>query len=301
MADVAATLAAWSSTTNSNSPSGTTAVSTGLDDNLRELQGVIVRGLSHKGSDIASATTTDLGAVEGIAHDITGVTTITAFGTVRAGIWKMLKYEGALTLTHNATSLILLPGANRTTANGDTQIVMSEGSGNWREYAYFTAADTVALLAATQTFTNKTLTAPTLTSPVINTAVTGSAVATQANMETGTATDLVVTPGRQHFHPGAAKAWGTFEGPTNRASFPAGATSTAPGLGVYVVTHGRTFSSVYYAVVLTILDSTGNALPVKLKAQTTTTFTVQVYDPVDSGDIGTNYDSFLHYVCYGDL
>jgi hypothetical protein len=136
-ADVASTLATWSSTDASNSPSGSTSVSTNLDDNLRALQGVVVRGLSHKGADIASAATTDLGAIEGLAHDITGSATITSYGTVRAGIWKILKYEGAAVLTHNATSLILLGGANRTTANGDTQVVISEGSGNWREIAYF--------------------------------------------------------------------------------------------------------------------------------------------------------------------
>jgi hypothetical protein len=140
MADVASTLAGWSSTTSSNSPSGSTSIATGLDDNLRELQGVVVRGLSHKGADIASATTTDIGAVEGLAHDITGTTTITGLGTVRAGIWKLLKFEGALTLTHNATSLILPGGDNITTADGDMAIMFSEGSGNWRCYAYFKAA-----------------------------------------------------------------------------------------------------------------------------------------------------------------
>lgn len=133
MADVASTLAAWSSTTNSNSPAGTATVGTGVDDNLREIQGVIVRGLSHKGSDIASAATTDLGAVEGLMHDITGTTTITSFGTVRAGILKVVKFEGALTLTHNATSLILKYGQNHLTADGDVFVFISEGSGNWRE------------------------------------------------------------------------------------------------------------------------------------------------------------------------
>lgn len=140
MADVAATLAAWSSTTNSNSPAGTATVGAGMDDNVREVQGVVVRGLSHKGSDIASATTTDLGAVEGLFHDITGTTTITGFGTVRAGIWKVIKFEGALTLTHNATSLILPGGINITTADGDEAVLHSEGSGNWRCASYFRAA-----------------------------------------------------------------------------------------------------------------------------------------------------------------
>lgn len=169
MADVAATLAAWSSTTASNSPAGTATVGSGVDDNLRELQGVVVRGLSHKGSDIASAATTDIGAVEGLMHDITGTTTITSFGTVRAGILKVLKYEGALTLTHNSTSLILLGAENRTTANGDVQLVISEGSGNWRELSYFPVAINPGKMVSTdetQTLTNKTLTAPTLTNHV---------------------------------------------------------------------------------------------------------------------------------------
>jgi hypothetical protein len=140
MADVASTFAAWSSTTGSNSPAGTATVGNGADDNFREVQGVLVRGLSHKGSDIASSSTIDLGAVEGLLHDVTGTTTISAFGTVRAGIWKILKFEGTLTLTHNSTSLILMTGASRTVRNGDVGIYMSEGSGNWREINFAAAS-----------------------------------------------------------------------------------------------------------------------------------------------------------------
>lgn len=136
MADVSAALKDWSATSASNAPSGATTIGTGLDDNLREIQGAIVRGLSNKGADIASATTTDLGAVEGLMHDITGTTTITGFGTVRAGIWKIVKFEGVLTLTHNSTSLILPNGTNITTADGDIGIFVSEGSGNWRCVSY---------------------------------------------------------------------------------------------------------------------------------------------------------------------
>lgn len=155
MADVAAALKDWSSTSNSNSPSGSTNIGTGLDDNLREIQGAIVRGLSHKGADIASATTTDLGAVEGLAHDITGTTTITGFGTVRAGIWKVIKFEGALTLTHNSTSLILPGGVNIKTADGDVAIMISEGSGNWRCVSYqFGASAIVDTLSGDVDLTN---------------------------------------------------------------------------------------------------------------------------------------------------
>lgn len=138
-ADIDDTLPEWSATESSNKPSGTTSVSTNLDDNLRMVQKVVRGWLASKGSDIASASTTDLGAVEGLMHDITGNTTITSFGTVAAGILKVIKFEGALTLTHNSTSLILPTAENITTADGDIAIVISEGSGNWRCVSYMRA------------------------------------------------------------------------------------------------------------------------------------------------------------------
>lgn len=139
MADVAGDLKTWSTTASSNSPSGSTAVGTGLDDNLRELQKVVRQDLATKGSDISSATTTDVGAVAGLMHDITGTTTITGLGTVSAGIWKILKFEDALTLTHNATSLILPGGTSILTVAGDIGVFISEGSGNWRCVSYTSA------------------------------------------------------------------------------------------------------------------------------------------------------------------
>jgi len=112
----------------------------------------VVRGwLASKGADIASAATTDLGAVEGLYHDITGTTTITSLGTVSAGIWKVLTFEGVLTLTHNATSLILPGGASITTAVGDVAWFASEGSGNWRCNHYQRAA--TAPISASNVFT----------------------------------------------------------------------------------------------------------------------------------------------------
>ena len=244
MADVAATLAQWSSTTNSNTPSGSTTVGSGVDDNIRELQGVIVRGFSHKGSDIASAATTDLGAVEGLGHDITGVTTITGFGTVRAGILKVIKFEGALTLTHNATSLILPGAANITTADGDVAIMFSEGSGNWRCWGYMKAASVAATLAGTETLTNKTLTAP-----VLNGALSGDAIAAQAEMETGTATDSIVAPGRLHFHPAVPKGW-VYADTTGNPNASHNVTSiTDHGAGNWAVNWATDFSSANYCAI----------------------------------------------------
>lgn len=114
-----------------------------------------------KGADIASAGTTDIGAATGNFVHITGTTTITALGTVQAGTRRVLKFDGALTLTHNATSLILPGGANITTAAGDTAIFVSEGSGNWRCVSYSKASGAAissifssSFVSANQTITN---------------------------------------------------------------------------------------------------------------------------------------------------
>jgi hypothetical protein len=141
----------FSTTAASNSPTGSESVGSSLDDYLRGYQAVVALDLASKGADIASATTTDLGAIGGLYHDITGTTTITGFGTVRAGTPKIIKFEGALTLTHNSTSLILPGGANITTADGDIAFLVSEGSGNWRCVSYFKAATGAHVNAASAT------------------------------------------------------------------------------------------------------------------------------------------------------
>ena len=89
-----------------------------------------------KGADIASATTTNIGAATGNYVDVTGTTTITGLGAVQAGTERTVTFTGILTLTHNATSLILPGGANITTAAGDVATFVSLGSGNWKCVGY---------------------------------------------------------------------------------------------------------------------------------------------------------------------
>lgn len=89
-------------------------------------------GLNTKGADIASAATTNLAAATGVYVNITGTTTITSFGTVAAGAERVLTFTGILTITYNATSMILPGAVNITTAAGDTLTFRSLGGGNWR-------------------------------------------------------------------------------------------------------------------------------------------------------------------------
>jgi len=83
-------------------------------------------------STIASASTVNIGAANAEYLEVSGTTTITAFDSVAAGVYRVLKFNGALTLTHNATSMILPGGASITTAAKDVGGFRSLGSGNWR-------------------------------------------------------------------------------------------------------------------------------------------------------------------------
>src|SRR5262249_60322874 len=95
-------------------------------------------------TDVASAATCDIGAAASLEVQITGTTTITSFGTVAHAV-RFLRFAGALTLTHNGTSLILPGAANITTAAGDTCIALSDASGNGRVVASVAARGDAAV------------------------------------------------------------------------------------------------------------------------------------------------------------
>lgn len=190
MSDVLTDLNSWSTTAGSNLPTGATNIGTGLDDNLGQIQAVVRKYLATKGADIASASTTDLSTATGLRVDITGTTTITAFGTLTAGMWKVLKFTGILTLTYNATSLITPTAANITTAAGDYAFVTSLGSGNW-EVNFFQRASGLPLI---QTVVDS------------NFKISGSSDATkllafEVDTNTPTATTLTITPGQGQILP----------------------------------------------------------------------------------------------------
>jgi hypothetical protein len=141
MANIQASIKGWSTTEASNQPDSTDA--TTLVGDLRAIQAGIRYYFSQ--DTIASAATTDLGSKEAGYLSISGTTTITSFGTVSAGIRKYIKFDGALTLTHNGTSLILPTAANITTVAGDVALMESLGSGNWR-CLYYQRASGAALV-----------------------------------------------------------------------------------------------------------------------------------------------------------
>lgn len=91
---------------------------------------------------VASTATTDIGAARANTLSISGTTAITALGTAPSGTTRELVFQGALTLTYNATSMILPTGASIVTAANDVAKFVSLGGGNWRCTSYMRADGT---------------------------------------------------------------------------------------------------------------------------------------------------------------
>lgn len=115
---------------------------------------------------IASNTTTDLGTISSNNALIQGTTTINSFGSsasLESPVY-LIQFQGILTLTYNATSMILPGAANITTAAGDSALVeMVSALGYWRLIAYFsTVAAGVLGTAASQNIGTSGATVPLL-------------------------------------------------------------------------------------------------------------------------------------------
>lgn len=78
-------------------------------------------------TDIASAGTTDIGSINSCFLKVTGTNAITSFGTNYNGP-RILRFEGALVLTYNATTLFLPGLGDITTAAGDTCVVVPKST-----------------------------------------------------------------------------------------------------------------------------------------------------------------------------
>ena len=182
----------------------------------------------NKGADIASGATLTLVAGSDFA-DVTGTTTVTAISTRPAGSRFTFQFDGALTLTHNATTLILQGSVNLVTAAGDMVTFISEGGGNWREKSRRLAAA----------------------------AATAVARATQAALEAETDEATYASPNRVKFSPGVAKGWcniaadGTLDTPSYNIT-----SITDVTTGVRDIVWNVDFSSAVYVIVGGSLSTT---------------------------------------------
>jgi hypothetical protein len=84
-----------------------------------------------KTADVASAATCNIWGTTGNLTHITGTTGITSFGTApQAGARRALIFDGAVTITHHATTLKLPGGKNLVTSAGDVLVVVADTTAN---------------------------------------------------------------------------------------------------------------------------------------------------------------------------
>jgi hypothetical protein len=226
MANIPAALKDWSATAASNQPD--TSDSNTIVADLQQIQAT-VRGHLASRATIASGSTVDLSTITGVIASVThssGTTAISSFGTLSAGIWKIVTFAitgGTLTLTHHATQLIIPGSANLTLVSGDSLIAESLGSGNWKVH--------------------------------VVQRVGGVSAATQAQQETATSNAVAVTPGVQQYHPTAAKAWANWasDGSLNTSHNVSSVTDS--GAGDFTVNFTVAFSGANYTVAAVAADT----------------------------------------------
>ena len=173
----------------------------------------------------------------------------------------------------------------RGTASGPATIKLYEDTDNGNNYT--------ALVPASSLASNITLTLPTVTTTLLS----QNDVATQANQETATSTTTYVSPGRQQYHPSAAKAWCVFTGTgvvTIRASY--NVTSvTDNGAGDYTINFSTAFSSADYAAVA--MGPQGTMTGISTTAAPTTT-ACRIFCKTDDGAGGDG--ASIMFIAFGD-
>lgn len=202
----------------------------------------------------SSATAAALGTITAFARtvldDADAATARTTLGAAASGansdITSVAVNNSGLTAkdTDNSHVLVFRPGSNLT-ANRNFTVTTGD-------------ADRTLTLTADLTVS--------ATATVSGTNTGDVSAASQADQETATSTTTFVSPGRQQFHPSAAKAWCIFDG-TGALSVAAsynmdGVTPvTDNGTGDYTLNWGTDFSSANYAVIGTCFweSTSGNA------------------------------------------
>lgn len=154
------------------------------------------------------------------------------------------------------------------------------------------------VLSVSPTFTGTVAAAAiTATGAVSAGSVAGTMVATQANQETATSTTTVVSPGRQQYHPSAAKAYVAFVGSTAAVSVSYNVTSvTRVSAGVYNINFTTAFSSAAYVSVVT-LD--GTSILLAFTDSTTSSTGLLRVNVFTAAGVATDPPA-IQIVCFGD-
>jgi hypothetical protein len=127
-----------------------------------------------KGSDVASTAALPW-STTGNFRDVTGTTAITSLATSgKVGSSQTLQFDNVLTLTHNATTLILPGGADITTAAGDIFTFTEYSAGNWVCSGYVRASGS-SIVDAGGAISHKTSAYTAVSGDVLTTNTSGGA------------------------------------------------------------------------------------------------------------------------------
>lgn len=198
-------------------------------------------------------------------------------------------------LNAHATTDQTLDGSGSQTIDGAASITIPAGMGVWLETDganWFTTGQAGRASSATQKgivelATDAEAQALADTARAVTPSNLAALVATQANQETGTATDRFVSPGRQHFHPGHPKFWlkASVSAGTPAIDVSYNVTSiTDDGAGILTVTIATDFSSEHWCCMVAAelvditLDIAGDVRNVSYNTMAAGTVVLQCHD-----------------------
>lgn len=143
------------------------------------------------------------------------------------------------------------------------------------------------------------------TTQIATTAFVLAQSATQAQQEAGTVTVNFVSPGRQHFHPSAAKCWvsSTQSSTTIQASYNVASVADT-GAGISTVTIANDFSGTTYCVVVGAEHNSASATTqtynIDNSGRAAGTYIIQSWQ-VDGTEALTDPSASWFSVAFGDL
>lgn len=160
--------------------------------------------------------------------------------------------------------------------------------------ASITTATFATITASVANIASASITSMNLVGTLTTAALTGGVHATQAQMEAATATNVVVNPAVQKYHPLMPKAWGKIT--SGAVSLTSGiSASNRTSLGEYSITMAATLSSSNYAVIATPYSSTAPVI-ISVSPVSAYQFRVYCYDAA-----GSSVDAPFGVAIFGDL
>lgn len=250
------------------------------------------------------------GAIKGVTPASVGTDIDTLFSGLTAN--DILRYNGTVWVneagTKSGLSVIGVTGSSSAVpaaivAATDGQVLRRSGSAvSFGQVDIASGAAITGVLPLTNGGTGQTTASGAF--GAIKQAATDSAtgvveIAVQSEMEAGSSTTLAVTPGRQHYHPSAAKCWGVVTVsagvPTLNASYNVNSI-TDSGVGILDVTVENDFSSVNYPITATI-KSASATLVANYDTVAVGSFRITCRDKTDTLSDPAGYS----FVAFGDL